>query len=92
VVISGAVNRRKLSPDIYRKALEALGVEASETVFVGDSLTIDVQGSQNVGMTAVLLKRAPVPEDNTVKPDAIIERLSELPKTIAYLKQTRKRS
>jgi HAD superfamily hydrolase (TIGR01549 family) len=86
VVISGAVNRRKPSPEIYKIALKALGVEASETVFVGDSLTDDVQGSQNVGMTAVLLKRTPIPEDNTVKPDAIIERLSELPKTIASLK------
>jgi HAD superfamily hydrolase (TIGR01549 family) len=86
VVISGAVNRRKPSPDIFHKALEALGVEASETVFVGDSLTDDVQGSQNVGMTAVLVKRSPIPEDNKVKPDAIVERLSELPKLIADLK------
>jgi putative hydrolase of the HAD superfamily len=86
VVISGTVNKRKPSPEIYAVALKALGVEASETVFVGDSLTDDVQGSQNAGMTAVLIKRRPIPEDNKVKPDAIVERLSELPKIIASLK------
>ncbi len=85
VVISGDVNRRKPSPEIYAIALKRLGVKAAETVFVGDSLDRDVSGPQNVGMKAVLLKRAPIPEDSTVKPDAIIERLNELPKTIASL-------
>ncbi len=86
VVISGAVNRRKPSPEIFTIALKALGVEASETVFVGDSLDLDVQGPQNMGMTAILLKRRPIPEDNKINPDAIIEQLSELPKLLAALK------
>lgn len=86
VVISGVINRRKPSPEIFMAALKALGVEASETVFVGDSLTDDVQGSQNVGMRAVLLRKRPIPEDNEIKPNAIIEQLSELPKLLAALK------
>ncbi len=90
VVISGDVNRRKPHPEIYKIALRALGVEASETVFVGDSLDRDISGPQNVGMKAILLKRAPIPEDNTVEPDAVVESLSELPKAIAALEQSKK--
>ena len=87
VVISGDVNRRKPNPEIYAIALSRLGAKAAETVFVGDGLDRDVQGPQNVGMKAILLKRAPTPEGNTVEPDAVVERLSELPKAIASLEQ-----
>lgn len=86
VVISGAVNRRKPSPEIFRLALKALDVEAADAVFVGGSLDLDIEGPKNVGMKAILIKRRPIPEDNKVKPDAIVERLSELPKLLAVLK------
>jgi HAD superfamily hydrolase (TIGR01509 family) len=86
VVISGTVNRRKPSPEIFSIAIKALGVEAPETIFVGDSLSDDIQGPQNIGMKAILIKRRPIPEDNKVKPDAIVEWLSELPRLITVLK------
>ena len=44
VVVSGAVNKRKPSPEIFEKALEKLGVSAEETVFVGDTVDADVMG------------------------------------------------
>jgi putative hydrolase of the HAD superfamily len=78
VVISGEINRRKPSPEIFKMGLEALDVKASETIFVGDSLDLDVQGPQDVGMKTILIKRRPLPEGTLVKPDAIIEKLSEL--------------
>ena len=88
VVISGDVNRRKPSPDIFEIALKKLGVKAAETVFVGDSLNHDINGPQKAGMKAILVKRAPTPEGNTVKPDAVVEKLSELPKAIKALEQS----
>jgi putative hydrolase of the HAD superfamily len=85
VVISGEVNRRKPSPEIFKLGLKVLDVEASETVFVGDSLDIDVQGPQDVGMKTILIKRRPLPEDALVKPDAVIEKLSELLVSLRFL-------
>jgi putative hydrolase of the HAD superfamily len=85
VVISGQVNRRKPSPEIFKLGLKVLDVEASETVFVGDSLDLDVQGPQDVGMKTILIKRRPLPEDGLVKPDGIIEKLSELPICLRFL-------
>src|SRR5665647_24222 len=41
VVVSGAVNQRKPSPEIFKVALKMLGVSASETVFVGDTIDAD---------------------------------------------------
>ncbi len=44
IVVSAAINKRKPSPEIFQNALEALGVSASETVFVGDTIDADVEG------------------------------------------------
>jgi len=79
VIIGSEVNRRKPSPEIFEKALKALGVEGSRSVFVGDMLDLDVKGPKNVGMKAVLIKRRRVEENTYVKPDRVITRLRELP-------------
>ena len=78
VIISAEVNRRKPSPEIFEKALKTLGVEASKAVFVGDMLNLDVMGPKSVGMKAILIKRRPVKENTSVKPDRVINRLIEL--------------
>jgi HAD superfamily hydrolase (TIGR01509 family) len=78
VIISGEVNRRKPSPEIFEKALKALGVQASKAVFVGDMLDLDVMGPKGVGMKTVLIKRRPMEENEYVKPDRVITRLREL--------------
>jgi putative hydrolase of the HAD superfamily len=88
VVISGEVNRRKPSREIFERALSILNLKASEAVFVGDTLTADVKGAQDAGMKAVLIVRKlskassyvwKLPETNIiVKPDAVISCLSQL--------------
>lgn len=78
VIISGEINRRKPSPEIFNKALKALDVEASRAIFVGDMLDLDVMGPRNVGMKTVLIKRRHLEENAYVKPDRIITRLREL--------------
>ncbi|MDH5450990.1 MAG: HAD family hydrolase [Candidatus Bathyarchaeota archaeon] len=77
VVISGEINRRKPSPEIFEKALKILGVEASKTVFVGDTPDLDVKGPKSVGMRTVLIKRRSI-ENMDPKPDRVITRLTEL--------------
>ena len=52
-VFSAAVGLRKPDPEIYRIALEKLGVAAEDAVFVGDGANDELAGAERVGMTAV---------------------------------------
>jgi FMN phosphatase YigB (HAD superfamily) len=52
-VLAQEVGVRKPEPAIFLHALEQLGVEPSDAMFVGDSLAVDVQGAANLGMTTV---------------------------------------
>lgn len=79
VVISGEVNRRKPSREIFETALEALGVAASEAVFVGDMPDLDIKGPKSVGMKTVLIKRRFVEGIEEARPDKVILRLGDLP-------------
>jgi HAD superfamily hydrolase (TIGR01509 family) len=71
----------KPQPGIYRRALDALGVEAGEAVFVGDQPEHDVLGAQEVGMRGVY-KHNGQAKPTDVCPDATIANLSELPALI----------
>ncbi|HEX2040219.1 MAG TPA: HAD family hydrolase [Acidimicrobiales bacterium] len=68
----------KPHPDAFAAVLDALGVEPGAAVFVGDRPYDDVSGAKAVGMRAVL-RRNPLVPPYDVDPDAVIERLSELP-------------
>jgi putative hydrolase of the HAD superfamily len=78
VVVSGAVNKRKPSPEIFQKALEKLGVSASEAVFVGDTVDADIQGAKSVGMKTIFLERRSQKETEHTWPDQTIKNLNEL--------------
>jgi putative hydrolase of the HAD superfamily len=52
-VFSSEFGLRKPHPAIFERALEALGVEAEHSLFVGDRLYEDVRGAAEVGMTTV---------------------------------------
>jgi HAD superfamily hydrolase (TIGR01509 family) len=49
-VFSSEVGRRKPDPAIFHHALRALGVDAGETLFVGDTLATDIAGAAALGM------------------------------------------
>jgi putative hydrolase of the HAD superfamily len=49
-VFSSEVGWRKPHPAIFERALEALGVEPGQTLFVGDTLATDVAGAAALGM------------------------------------------
>jgi putative hydrolase of the HAD superfamily len=55
---SARVGYRKPHPAIFHAVLEAMGVAPEAALFVGDSLSHDVEAPQAVGMRAVLLVRA----------------------------------
>ncbi len=80
VVVSAAVNKRKPHPEIFQNALKALGVLASETVFVGDTVDADIEGAKAVGIKAVYIERRAQRFDK-IGPDHTIKSLNELPST-----------
>ena len=80
-VFSGEVGWRKPSPRLFAAALQALGVRAEHTVFVGDRMREDIIGASRAGMRTVLMARneSPAGEPSHGGPGAVIRSLSELP-------------
>ena len=56
-VSSADVGLAKPNPGIYHHALAAIGVEAHESLFVGDRVETDIVGARAAGLRAVLLQR-----------------------------------
>lgn len=78
----------KPDPRAFAAAVEAAGVrDPQRCVFVGDRLFDDIYGAQQVGMKAVHVPHSDVPVDQVGhtegEPDAVIQRLADLPDTIA---------
>ncbi len=55
IVDSGTVGHQKPSPEIFRLALDAMGAEPEESVYVGDIYSVDYLGAKGAGMNAVLI-------------------------------------
>ncbi|MGD0450662.1 MAG: HAD family hydrolase [Candidatus Bathyarchaeia archaeon] len=85
VVVSAAVNKRKPSPEIFLNTLNALGVSAEETVFVGDTLDADIEGAKGAGIKAIYIERRIENSEGLVKPDKTIKSLGELPTVLKDL-------
>jgi HAD superfamily hydrolase (TIGR01549 family) len=49
-LFSSEVGRRKPDPEIFQRALDALGVSPPETLFVGDTLASDIAGAAALGL------------------------------------------
>jgi putative hydrolase of the HAD superfamily len=77
-VYSCDVGRRKPHRDIFRVALDRLGLDPAATVFVGDSLPADIRGANRLGMTSVLKDPSGARRMRHVQPDYRIARLTEL--------------
>src|SRR4030067_3017528 len=57
ILISGAINKRKPSREIFERALKALHVRAEKALFVGDMPQLAIDGPKSVGIKAVLIQR-----------------------------------
>ncbi|MCH8196547.1 MAG: HAD family hydrolase [Proteobacteria bacterium] len=82
VLFSEECGFAKPDPRIYRETLRRGGCAPGEAIHVGDSLINDVQGAQAAGIHAIWLNRLAIPNDTTIRPDATISSLHQLPDLI----------
>jgi putative hydrolase of the HAD superfamily len=80
VVFSSEVGRRKPAPEVYRAALDAIGVDAPHALFVGDRVREDYEGPRAAGMRAVIFTA----HAEEPAPDGVptIASLSEVPRLL----------
>jgi putative hydrolase of the HAD superfamily len=80
VVFSSEVGRRKPAPEVYRAALDAIGVDARHALFVGDRVREDYEGPLAAGIRAVIFTA----HAEEKPPDGIptIASLSEIPRLL----------
>lgn len=79
VVSSEASRSYKPHPDIFERALEALGVRASRVLHVGDSLHSDIRGARGAGIaTAWVCREDRIHDIGNCKPEYQISTLNEL--------------
>ena len=90
VLSSAEHGTRKPNPKIFRAALQRLSVSPNRAVMVGDTLGADILGAHNSGIFAIWITRRADTSANrahadTIKPDATIASLSELPTLMGQL-------
>ncbi len=74
-VISGVIGYEKPDARFFQRALEIAGATASQTVHVGDSFEMDVEGALAVGIDAVWVNPAGRPSRDV----PTVTRLAEIP-------------
>ena len=63
VIESSVVGVRKPDPEIFRLGVQALGLEPSETVMIGDSLDKDILPAQSIGCNTIqITPSTPLPQ------------------------------
>lgn len=82
IIFSSDYGYIKPSPYLFTKAIEALEVERSKIVFIGDSLKRDIAGAKAFGLSTVWINMGIGKVDKSVpSPDVVIEDLRDLIKT-----------
>ena len=79
VVTSADAGSAKPAPEVFERALELAGVEASEALHVGDSLDNDIAGARAAGIRAVLVQRVGEPPDGVTT----LRSLEQLPSVLS---------
>ena len=87
--VSAIVGVEKPNPEIYQKALLALGTDPTKTLHVGNRLDTDVLPAQGLGIRTAWILRGeanPQPSSEDLEtPDIVLPSLERLPELIATL-------
>jgi putative hydrolase of the HAD superfamily len=85
IIVSGDFGYRKPDRRLFQAALDAMKMQASEVLFVGNDMYRDVYGAQELGMKAVFFKsNQGTQEKEGVKPDYIIYKFPELMNAVRF--------
>jgi FMN phosphatase YigB (HAD superfamily) len=76
---SGEVGIRKPAAGIFDIALARMGVQARESIYVGDNYWADILGAQNAGVNPVLL------DPHHLFPEAMCPRLDSIDELLSWL-------
>ena len=79
VVYTSDLQHSKPHPSVFAEIARRLGVEPATAVMIGDRQIDDVSGAKAVGMRGIWRRNAYGFPTSPVEPDAIVDRLSELP-------------
>lgn len=82
-VYSCNVGYRKPDSRIFRIALEQIGLNPGETMFIGDSIAADIRGANKVGLISVLKDPVDSNADSTTRPCYKIRNLTEIEALVA---------
>jgi len=80
ITVSSVEGVSKPSPDIFIRSLQRAGLNAWETMFIGDSPYYDIEGARGVGMTPLMVDRSSHYSDE----DGVI-RITDLNGLFGYL-------
>jgi YjjG family noncanonical pyrimidine nucleotidase len=78
VVISEEVGVAKPNPQIFAPALQKIGIEAGEVLYIGDSVSSDMAAARNAGMDFCWFNPSRVPLPAGQAPAFIIAAITEL--------------
>jgi putative hydrolase of the HAD superfamily len=87
ILISEIEKVRKPQPEIFQRAIDRLGVSASNSVFIGDHPEADILGAKNVNMKTIWKHNSHWQQSESA--DAIIDQLSEIPPIVEQFKYDR---
>jgi len=82
IVSSHDAGWRKPHPAMFERALQLASVDPADAFMVGDNPIADVRGAQALGMRAVFRRTAGYQLPPDIRPDAIIDQMSELPDAV----------
>ncbi len=82
VLVSGEIQIAKPAPGIFDASRKAFGLEASEMIYVGDRLNIDVDGALGAAWQACWLDRVGMPNPQNLLPYLHVSSLTELDQKI----------
>jgi HAD superfamily hydrolase (TIGR01662 family) len=92
IITSAAAGIRKPNPFIFQPLFQAWNLRPEQVAMVGDTLGADILGARNAGMFGIWVTRRADNAGNrahqdTIRPDAVVANISELPALFDELSQ-----